>query len=124
MERKTQLIDPGKTLVTDDITLLKTASHQAKKRRISKAKKTELELVQLFWGSPMEAFFGQETIAIVTGRSEKTLECDRWRKAGILFRKVGGRVLYKKTDVINYLESFNLVSSTSEYKSQGGSHVA
>lgn len=85
------------------------------KCRMAKPKKENAELVQIFWAASPEAYFDQFTVAPVTGCTPKTLECDRWRKRGIPFRKVSGRVLYKKSDVINWLESYALVTSTSEY---------
>lgn len=87
-----------------------------RKGRSTTPHKTDNELVQIFWAAPIEAFFGQETIAPVTNKSIKTLECDRWRGLGIPYRKVGGRVLYQKRDVVGWLESHALVNSASEYK--------
>lgn len=89
-----------------------------KRRRTPKTKTSDIELVQIFWTAPIEAFFGQETIAPVTNKSVKTLESDRWRGVGIPYRKVSGRVLYQKRDVINWLESHALVTSTSEYNQE------
>lgn len=89
-----------------------------KKRRSVLPQKSNSELVQIFWSAPLEAFFGQETIAPVTNKRVKTLECDRWRGVGIPYRKIGGRVLYQKRDVIDWLESHELVTSTSEYKKE------
>lgn len=89
-----------------------------KKRRLTKQKASNEELVRHFWLAPEEAYFNQFTIAPVTGRTSKTLECDRWKKCGIPFRKVGGRILYKKSDVINFLESHALVTSTSQYSKE------
>lgn len=84
-------------------------------RKIS-PRKTDSELINIFWSAPQKSFFGQETIAPVINKSIKTLENDRWRKKGIPYRKVDGRVLYQKCDVINWIESYALVTSTSEYK--------
>lgn len=89
-----------------------------KRRRTNKIKKSDIELVKMFWAAPIEAFFGQEVIAPVCNKSIKTLESDRWRGAGIPYRKIGGRVLYQKQDVINWLESHTLVTSTSEYSKE------
>lgn len=89
-----------------------------RKRRTITPTKPDCELVQIFWSAPREAFFGQETIAPVTNKSIKTLECDRWRGLGIPYRKIGGRVLYQKCDVINWLKSHALVTSTSEYNKE------
>jgi len=82
----------------------------------SKLKEPNADLVKIFWQAPQEAYFDQRTVAPVTGRSIKTLECDRWRKSGIPFRKIGGKVLYQKKDIVEWLESHALVLSTSGYK--------
>lgn len=94
----------------------------SKKRRSTKPKKSDSELVQAFWYAPIEAFFRQETVAAVTSESVKTLECNRWRGIGIPFRKIGGRVLYRKEDIVTYLEGHKLVNSTSQYNHKGVSH--
>lgn len=94
------------------------------KQRLHKPKMTETELIQLFWGAPNEAFFSQDVIAPVAGCKVKTMEGDRWRGRGIPYRKCGGRVLYRKADVVEWLESHKLVSSTSEYQAGGSNHVA
>lgn len=75
----------------------------------------EIELINTFWAAPLEALFGQETIAPVIRRSVKSLESDRWRGKGIPYRKCSGRVLYRKSDVIFWIENHALVTSTSEY---------
>jgi len=76
--------------------------------------RTTLEHIQEFWGAPMSAFFGQATIAIVCDCSTATLESNRWRGIGIPYRKVSGRVLYRKCDVVQWLEKHALIQSTSE----------
>ncbi len=86
----------------------------SRKQRTSKPKKSDVELVSIFWAAPNEAFFGQETIAPVINKSIKTLEADRWRGNGISFRKCSGRVLYQKLDVIKWIEGHQLVRSTSD----------
>lgn len=62
----------------------------------------------------MEAFFSQEIVAPVTSKSLKTLEAERWRGNGIPYRKCSGRVLYRKLDVVQWLEGHALIHSTSE----------
>lgn len=84
--------------------------------RRKKHQKPDLEQIKEFWEAPIEAFFSEAKLAPVIGCSVKTLQCNRWRKSGIPFRKVSGRVLYKKADVIAWLESHPIVHSTSEYK--------
>jgi hypothetical protein len=68
--------------------------------------------------APSEAYFDQFTVAAVMSRSPKSLESDRWKKCGIPFRKIGGRVLYQKSDIVNWLASHELVTSTSQYKQE------
>lgn len=89
------------------------------RKRTSKPKKSDTELISEFWSAPSEALFGQETIAPVLNKSIKTLEADRWRGKGIPFRKGNGRVTYKKADVLHWIESHELVTSTSQYSSKG-----
>lgn len=91
------------------------AELSCRKARAIKPKKSNVELVAIFWALPTEALFGQETIAPVTNKSIKTLEGDRWRGTGIPYRKIDGRVLYQKKDVVAWLESHELVTSTSAY---------
>lgn len=90
------------------------------RKRTQKPKKPDAELVSAFWAAPNEALFGQETIAPVLNKSIKTLEADRWRGKGILFRKCNGRVTYQKSDVLNWIESHELVTSTSQYSNKKG----
>lgn len=92
----------------------------APRKRTPKPKKPDTELVSAFWAAPNEALFGQETIAPVLNKSIKTLEADRWRGKGILFRKCNGRVTYRKSDVLNWIESHELVTSTSQYSGRNG----
>jgi len=92
-----------------------TLNTPIEKPKHAQAKVPNMELIQTFWASPSEAFFSQEIVSAVTGRSNKTLECDRWKKSGIPYRKMGGKVLYRKSDVVAFLESHDLVTSTSQY---------
>jgi len=76
------------------------------------------QLIEAFWSGHPSAFFNQKIIAAVRNVSVSTLENERWRGAGIPFRKVKGRVLYQKSDVINFLEGHALVTSTSQYNQE------
>lgn len=100
--------------------MIVSTSNTTKKRR-TLAKLSNSEHVKNFWSAPAEALFGQESIAAVTNKSTKTLESDRWRGLGIPYRKISGRVLYQKQDVVHWLESHELVISTSQSK-QGVKH--
>jgi hypothetical protein len=94
------------------------SSNLPRKKRECKTKKSVAELIRLFWDAPPDAFFSQVVIAPVAGCTPKTMECDRWRGRGIPYRKCSGRVLYRKSDVIAWLENHQLVNSTSEYKEE------
>lgn len=102
---------------------MKKISSEAKKRS-KKTKKLDSDSIRIFWDAPSDAFFGQEIVAHVTNSSVKTLECNRWRKLGIPFRKVSGRVLYRKVDVVRYLESHELVLNTSQYEDSNNHHFS
>ncbi|NBX85437.1 MAG: hypothetical protein EBQ95_07520 [Gammaproteobacteria bacterium] len=97
---------------------VESTAKKIRKSRTIVHKQPNSELVQIFWAAPNEAFFGQETIAPVIQRSIKSLESDRWRGQGIPFRKCLGRVVYKKSDVIAWIENHALVTSTSEYNKE------
>lgn len=84
----------------------------------SSAQAAPIDLIKAFWDAPLSAFFSQKTIALVRNVSEKKLEADRWKGVGIPYRKVSGHVLYQKADVVTFLESHELVRSTSQYKGE------
>lgn len=73
--------------------------------------KPDNEILSTFWNAREEAYFNQVTISVITCFSIKTLEAYRWKKTGILFRKVGGRVLYQKKDVVAWLEGHKLIKT-------------
>ncbi|MFZ2315827.1 MAG: DNA-binding protein [Gammaproteobacteria bacterium] len=81
-----------------------------------KPKKTDFEKISEFWAADPQALFGESYIAPVMGVQVSTLQNDRWQGKGILYRKISGRVLYRKSDVISYIEGHELVASTSQYK--------
>jgi len=114
MSDKNNLEDSGskESLLSNEFL---TATKPPRKLRTKKPKRPDAELVKIFWDAPMEAFFSQDTIAPVSGKAIKTLECERWRKSGIPYRKISGRILYRKADVVSYLENHKLVLNTSEY---------
>ncbi|HEX4044175.1 MAG TPA: helix-turn-helix domain-containing protein [Gammaproteobacteria bacterium] len=73
------------------------------------------QLIIEFYEAPPSALFNEKTIALIRCVSVSTLQNDRWRGGGIPYRKCGARVLYKKEDVMRWIESHELVKSTSEY---------
>ncbi|OGT60916.1 MAG: hypothetical protein A3E85_03140 [Gammaproteobacteria bacterium RIFCSPHIGHO2_12_FULL_45_12] len=77
---------------------------------------TDFDRVAEFWAADPQALFGERYIAPVMGVQVSTLQNDRWQGKGIRYRKICGRVLYRKSDVISYIEAHELVSNTSQYK--------
>jgi hypothetical protein len=76
------------------------------------------QLVREFWGAPDEALFNQRTVAAVRDCSEALCERERWNGTGPSFMKTGGRVKYRKADVVEWINRHRTFSSTSEYPAQ------
>lgn len=68
-----------------------------------------------FWNAPAEALFSQKLVANVIGFSESWLERQRWMGGGIRYFKIGRKCLYRKEDVIFWLNQHQKNHSTSEY---------
>lgn len=103
---------------TSELLATQKENVNSSKKPKNSRKKSYLEQIQEFWGAPDPAFFGQQTISLVRGVSESTLENERWRGCGISYRKINGRVLYRKSDVVAWLESYELINSSSDYKKE------
>lgn len=73
------------------------------------------ELVAVFWAAPNEALFDQKVVAATRDCSESLCERDRWAGRGPRFVKQGRLVRYRKADVVEWLNSHQMFSSTSEY---------
>jgi len=65
-----------------------------------------------------ETFFNQTKLADRWHISPRTLERWRWQGEGPRFLKVGGRVLYRHDDVLEY-EQGRLRASTAEQPASG-----
>jgi hypothetical protein len=57
-----------------------------------------------FWASPPEALFPSPVIAQVRHVSNSLLERERWLGTGPKYRKIRGRVLYRKGDVLAWMD--------------------
>jgi hypothetical protein len=59
-----------------------------------------------FWSAPMEARFPRDVVALILHCSTAKLDKDAYQGRGMRFTRPGGvgRALYKKADVIAYLE--------------------
>lgn len=67
-----------------------------------------------FWAAPPQAHFSQQTLATALDRAESWFEHARVKGTGPAFRKIGGRILYCKADVLAWLESHKRVTRTSQ----------
>lgn len=68
-----------------------------------------------FWGAPDDALFNQKVISSVTNFSESWFERQRWAGGGIPYIKCRRKCLYRKSDVIKWLNKHKTVSSTTQY---------
>jgi hypothetical protein len=59
----------------------------------------------LFWTAPDEALFPSPVIALVRNVSVALLERERWRQTGPRSVKLSGRVLYRKRDVLDWIQA-------------------
>ena len=71
-----------------------------------KGKKTEQELIRIFWESHPESLFSEKTVALIRNLSPSTIQKERWGRKGPKYVKVEGKILYKKSDVIEFIEGF------------------
>jgi hypothetical protein len=60
--------------------------------------------ILVFWSAPDEALFAPETIAKVRHVSTSLLDRERWLGTGPQYRKIRGRVLYRKGDVLAWMD--------------------
>lgn len=81
---------------------------------IMKSEKTRLALIHEYESAPNSALFSQHTVAAVRQCSIATIEHDRWAGKGIPFVKMGRLVRYRKADIRAWLESHQVVQSTTQ----------
>lgn len=70
-------------------------------------KLSRLDLLNEFDSAPESALFNQQTIAAVLSCSTQLLERNRWAGTGVPYLKIGRKVLYRKTDVQDFLQNNN-----------------
>jgi hypothetical protein len=57
-----------------------------------------------FWTAPEDALFATPVIARVRSISVASLERERWLKTGPKYLKIGGRIPYRKADVLTWIQ--------------------
>jgi hypothetical protein len=60
---------------------------------------------QKFWDAPDDALFNRPEISEVRRCSVAKMDYEAWRGTGIPVIKDSGRALYRKADVLRYLQS-------------------
>lgn len=81
---------------------------------MSKTKLNRLQLINEFEFAPDSMLFNQNTLAAILDCSTQLLERNRWAGEGVPYLKIGGKVLYRKSDVIEFLQQQKVYRSTSD----------
>ena len=81
---------------------------------MSTQKPSRLHLLNEFESAPQSALFNQQTIAAVLSCSTQLLERNRWTGSGVPYLKIGRKVLYRKSDVLDFLQQQKVYHSTSD----------
>ncbi len=75
-------------------------------------KPSRLQLLNEFESAPTSALFNQQKLAVVLDCSTQLLERNRWEGKGIPYLKIGRKVLYRKSDVLSFLQQQKIYRST------------
>lgn len=81
---------------------------------MSREKLSRLDLLNEFDSAPESALFNQQTIAAVLSCSTQLLERNRWAGTSVPYLKIGRKVLYRKSDVLGFLQQQKVYRSTSD----------
>lgn len=73
---------------------------------------SRLQLLNEFESAPNSALFNQQTLAAVLDCSTQLLERNRWEGKGVPYLKIGRKVLYRKNDVLSFLQQQKIYRST------------
>lgn len=71
---------------------------------MKKIKKTDEQLINFFWEASDNCYFTEETVALILHIEKSTLTAYRVHGEGPKFWKPNGRILYRKADVLEYIE--------------------
>jgi hypothetical protein len=81
---------------------------------MSLEKLSRLDLLNEFDSAPESALFNQKTIAAVLSCSTQLLERNRWAGTSVPYLKIGRKVLYRKSDVLGFLQQQKVYRSISD----------
>ena len=79
-----------------------------------KNNKSRLNLLNEFESAPDSTLFNQLTLSAVLNCSTQLLERNRWAGIGVPYLKIGRKVLYRKSDVLDFLQQQKIYRSTSD----------
>ena len=77
-----------------------------------KTKLNRLALISEFESAPDSMLFNQNTLAAILDCSTQLLERNRWAGEGVPYLKIGRKVLYRKSDVLSFLQQQKIYRST------------
>ncbi|GAN31490.1 TPA: DNA-binding protein [Legionella pneumophila] len=75
---------------------------------------SRLQLLNEFESAPTSALFNQHTLAAVLDCSTQLLERNRWEGKGVPYLKISRKVLYRKSDVLSFLQQQKIYRSTGD----------
>lgn len=81
---------------------------------MSTQKPSRVHFLNEFESAPDSTLFNQQTIAAVLSCSTQLLERNRWAGSGVPYMKIGHKVLYRKSDVLDFLQQQKVYRSTSD----------
>ena len=67
-----------------------------------------------FESAPDSMLFNQNTLAAILDCSTQLLERNRWAGEGVPYLKIGGKVLYRKSEVLEFIQQHKVYRSTSD----------
>lgn len=81
---------------------------------MSMSKPSRLHLLNEFESAPNSALFNQNTVAAILNCSTQLLERNRWAGTGVPYIKIGRKVLYRKSEVLDFLQRQIIYCSTGD----------
>jgi hypothetical protein len=81
---------------------------------MSTDKISRIELLNEFECAPNSTLFNQQILAALLNCSTHLLERNRWAGVGVPFLKIGRKVLYRKSDILDFLGKQKIYCSTSD----------
>lgn len=81
---------------------------------MSTIKTSRIHLIHEFDSASHSTLFNQNTLAAVLNCSTQLLERHRWAGEGIPYLKIGRKVLYRKSDILAFLQQQKVYRSTSD----------